>query len=146
MSQPQPANPFIEKPVNFGSEYDDPYASTEHDNNFDRATTGTHYTTGVVADDPSHFTNERGETRAQELANSYRSTTSANRPPLPSSRRGSKAHRPNAPSVAASRMTDLTYIDENFVRAHYLHLPSLNMRRNTTQRGRLAATTIPPRP
>jgi len=114
-----------QQPVNFGTDWE---RSTNDKAEFDRSTRYTNWTSGVEADDPSNYLNERGETRAQELANSYRSVGQDG----PRGRNASLTHK-SAPSVA-SRMTGMSYVDENYVRSHGLprERSLIFARRNTT--------------
>ncbi|KAH7104660.1 rhomboid-domain-containing protein [Auriculariales sp. MPI-PUGE-AT-0066] len=102
------SNPTQQQPVNFGKDWETSASNKDESNkdDFDRSTRYTNWTSGVeAAEDNASYRNEHGETRAQELANSYRTM---NKP----ARNASKGHQA-APSVA-SHMTSLSYVDSNY--------------------------------
>lgn len=109
--------------VNFG-DYEppnyDPYADTRTRTN-DTESVYTHATSGILAPDDSGIKNDFGQTEAEAVAHSYRSSPLSStdaRSSKPGSSSGldrrTSAFSQNRKSVALSNVDAMTYIDEDF--------------------------------
>ena len=111
-----------QKPVNFGDFYSppnyDPYADTRTRTE-DTESVYTHATSGIVALDNSGRKNELGQTEAEAVAHSYRSSPTNDADSKTSGAvsaldRRTSTFSQNRKSMAPSNADALTYIDEDF--------------------------------